>query len=121
MQNQEAPLRTVWAQGPARPATIQQVYEGLRGRVRLVGLVLNKEEDRFILDDGTGSIRIVMEDLDLLNLIMPGTEVRVIGRVLASGDKENPEIVGELIQKMEKLDLTLYREVYELKKSLFEP
>jgi len=87
----------------------------------LVGLLLNKEGDRFILDDGTGSIQVVVEEPGQMEGLSPGTKVRVIGRVLSSVEGDNPEIMGEIIQPMEKLDLALYREVYELREQLFEP
>lgn len=87
----------------------------------MVGLLLNSGGDRFILDDGTGSIQVVVEDPSRVEGLTPGTKVRVIGRVLPPAEGDNPEIMGEIVQPMEKLDLALYREVYDLRRQLFEP
>ena len=67
-------------------------------RVRVVGMIIDKIGDSLILDDGSGKITI------MLDAPTPCT-VKVMQ---ADG---GPEIHGEIVQDMAKLNLPLYRKI----------
>ncbi len=79
-------------------------------RVRVVGKVVDKNDEYAVIDDGTGKINVVTDKLDL----EPGATVRVIGRIFAS--EQGLELRSEIIQDINNLDLKLYRQVRELEK-----
>ena len=77
-------------------------------RVRLLGKVVNKKDDLLFLDDGTGTAEIVMmNDFD----VAIGETVRIFCRVLPLED--GYELRGEVIQKMDSLDVELYKKAVE--------
>lgn len=75
-------------------------------RVRIAGVVINREEDSFLLDDGTGSVRVMDVDKELET-----NKVRVIGKVMPSEDSWT--LQAEAIQEWE-VDGDLHNEVSEL-------
>lgn len=79
-------------------------------RVRVVGKVVDKNDEYVVIDDGTGRINVVTDKPDF----SPGTTVRVIGRIFAS--EQGLELRSETIQDINNLDLKLYRQVRELEK-----
>lgn len=93
------------------PSVEKRISELKNGdmRVSLIGTVIDKQENRIVLDDGTGKVNINFE-------VAPDVEmnqfVRVFGRVIQAGD--DIEIDGEIIQDMEKLDKDLYKKVNSL-------
>ena len=78
-------------------------------RVRVLGTVIDKQGDFIILDDGTGKIKISMQ-----NNLEANQFVRVIGKVMPLED--GLEIQGELAQDMSKLDMELVKTVEEFTK-----
>lgn len=81
-------------------------------RVRVVGKVVDKNDEYVVVDDGTGKINVVTDRTDFL----PGTTLRVIGRIFAS--EQGLELRSEIVQDINNLDLKLYRQVRELEKRL---
>ena len=77
-------------------------------RIRVTGTVVDKQEDRIAVDDGTGKINIVFDmpfkaEMDQM--------IRVFGRVIPV--EGGFELQGEIIQDMTELDIELYRKVRE--------
>lgn len=106
-------------------------------RVRVTGAVIESTDISLILDDGTGTVRVVFAKPHQL-----GGEklVRVIGRVMPTDSRtiregvvqsdEGPrtqeggvhadagfEISGEIVQDMEKLDLDVFKKLQYIKNS----
>ncbi len=79
-------------------------------RVRVVGKVVDKNDEYVVIDDGTGKINVVTDKPDLAI----GLTLRVIGRIFAS--EQGLELRSEIIQDINNLDLKLYRQVRELEK-----
>ena len=77
-------------------------------RIRILGTVIDKKGDRFIIDDGTGKITVSSEHEVQLNQL-----VRVFGRAIPT--EEGTELQGEIVQDMSGLDLTLLERVKGLK------
>ena len=74
--------------------------------VSLSGMVINKEDSSFILDDSTGQVMISN------NQEVNGDFVRVFGRVNMIG--EEIQIQGFIVQDLSKVDKFLYKKVQEL-------
>ncbi|MFQ6137324.1 MAG: replication protein RepA [Candidatus Hydrothermarchaeales archaeon] len=79
-------------------------------RVRVLGVVVDRDEDDYsiMLDDGTGRAVVQFSDPDQFHLAEAGKRIRVIGRVMV---QEGVVIDAELIQDMSKLDMGLYEQV----------
>jgi len=76
--------------------------------VAIAGIVIDKDEGIFTLDDGTGQINVLMNDFNL-----EGKDfIRVFGNVLSLSD--NLQLQGELIQDLSKIDKLLYKKVKSL-------
>lgn len=79
-------------------------------RVSLIGTVIDKQETRIVLDDGSGKVNVNFESPPE---VKPNQFVRVFGRAIQAGN--GLEIEGEIIQDMERLDKDLYKKVNSLK------
>jgi hypothetical protein len=93
---------------PARDRRISEIKLGDE-RVRVVGLVVDKRDAEFTLDDGSGQITVLFDDPALGEGISVGSKVRVFGMPLSAGDVR--ELRAEIVQKVDRLDLELYEEV----------
>lgn len=93
---------------PAVTKDIEQIDPQQDVRVRIVGTVLDTREDLIMLDDGSGTVDVFLNEEDL-EAVQDGMRVRVFGRVLPTGDSF--EIQGELVQDMTDLDMDLYNQV----------
>ncbi len=93
---------------PARPRKISEIKISDE-RVRVVGLVVDKKETEFVLDDGTGHLTVIFDDPVEVGGLKVGSKVRVFGTPLSvSGSNE---LHAEIIQMMDELDLGLYNKV----------
>lgn len=93
---------------PTRGRKISEIKIGDE-RVRIIGLVIDKKDAEFVLDDGSGQITVLFDDPALTEGISTGSKVRVFGMPLSAGDVR--ELRAEIIQKVDRLDLELYEEV----------
>ncbi len=93
---------------PAVYRNIKDINPEKDSRVRILGKVVNKKDDILVLDDGTGVAEIVMmNDFD----VAIGETVRVFCRVLPL--EEGYELRGELVQKMDDLNVELHKKAVE--------
>lgn len=93
---------------PARPRKISEIKISDE-HVRVVGLVVDKKEAEFTLDDGSGHLTIIFDDPAMAGDIRIGSKVRVFGTPLSvSGSSE---LHAEIIQIVDGLDLELYDKV----------
>ncbi len=74
--------------------------------IAIAGIIVDKQEGSFILDDGTGQI------LVNTNNEVKGDFVRVFGRVNVIED--NLQIQGFIVQDLSKVDKFLYKKVKDL-------
>ncbi|MFQ5887707.1 MAG: hypothetical protein ACE5HY_03325 [Candidatus Hydrothermarchaeales archaeon] len=79
-------------------------------RVRVLGVVVGRDEDNYsiMLDDGTGRAVVQFIDPDQFQKAEAGKRVRIIGRAMV---QEGVVMEAELIQDMSKLDMGLYEQV----------
>lgn len=76
-------------------------------KVAVAGVVLSKEKDGFVLDDGTGRMR-VSSDKD----VKAKQAVRVLGLVQASGD--GLELRADVVQDFSGVDIGIYKTARKL-------
>ena len=74
--------------------------------VAVAGMVVNKQDNSFILDDGTGQVMVYS------NNDVNGDFVRVFGRVNTMDN--NLHVQGFIIQDISKVDKFLYKKVKDL-------
>ena len=82
-------------------------------RVRIIGTVIDKQENRMVLDDGTGKIEITFDDAPSIGA---NKQVRIMGRVIPM--ENGFELQGEIIQDITGLDIDLYKKVNGLMKQI---
>lgn len=77
------------------------------GFIAISGMIVDRANDSFIVDDGTGQLGVVMEGVN-------GSfdYVRVFGRLL--DDSGEFKLQGDIIQDLGKIDKFLYNKVKEL-------
>ncbi len=81
-------------------------------RVCLIGTVVSKNPElySFILDDSTGSVLVLLDDLSLFENIKEGQFVRVLGKIFGEGDEI--EIQADIVQDFSGIDKELFKQVY---------
>ncbi|KXB05236.1 hypothetical protein AKJ50_01435 [candidate division MSBL1 archaeon SCGC-AAA382A13] len=98
----------------AKPRRISEIKTADE-QIQVVGLIVDKRESSIVLDDGSGRINVLFEDPGLVKDVDVGSKVRVFGTPLNIEDTH--EIHAEIIQKLDKLDLDLYKKViHEVRK-----
>ena len=73
-------------------------------RVSFIGTLVDKEEGKIAVDDGSGSIEILFEE-EIIKNFKTGNVVRIIGKV------SEGLVNGEAIQDFSKFNIDLYKEV----------
>ena len=87
---------------PMKEKTVRELNEN-DIRVAIIGTVVNVNGDRLVLDDGTDSIEVLLPpDITATQ----GALVRVVGRVRSA---EGLHIETEFVQRMDGLDISLYK------------
>ena len=78
-------------------------------RVSIIGTVIDKQENRLVVDDGSGKVNVSFEEP-----VKPesGSLVRVMGRVIPM--EGGVEIQGDVCQEMEGMDMDIKKMVDEL-------
>lgn len=76
-----------------------------------MGEVVELNEEKLFLDDGTGTIRVSFEEPSMVENLDSGSTVRVFGSLLSL--REGYELDAGIVQLLDDLDLDLYREVRE--------
>ena len=76
-------------------------------RVRILGHAIDKSEGVLVVDDGTSKAEIVTDEFDAFEI---DDLVRVFCRVLPL--EQGYELRAEIIQKLNNIDMELYKKVY---------
>lgn len=80
-------------------------------RVALIGTVIDCQENRVVIDDGTGKVNITF---DTNVEAKSGDMIRVLGRVIPMD--EGVEIQGDALQDFNGLDMELMKRLEKLEK-----
>ncbi len=92
------------------PKKVSDIDPEVDVRVRITGTIIDSQDSVILVDDGTGTVRVVVSDQEKkLNM---GDLVRVFGVI--SKTPEGIEIVASVLQKMNGFDLNLFKKVEEL-------
>lgn len=86
-------------------------------KVRVLGTIVSKAENSFILDDGSGVVQVITNP-KLENNLSESNRVRVLGKISPNGEKF--DIIAEIIQDMSGLNTKVYEHVQKLWKSYGE-
>lgn len=93
---------------PMRERTVAEL-NGNDIRAAVIGTVVDVNGERFVVDDGTGTVEVLMPAE--AKAPAAGTLVRVIGRVRA---EEGVHKEAEAVQQMAGLDVNLYKSLKRL-------
>ncbi|MBS3815107.1 MAG: hypothetical protein KGY45_00935 [Hadesarchaea archaeon] len=105
---------TAYRRPSARPRRVSEIKTADE-QIQVVGTIVDKSEAELVIDDGTGTLPVLFEETGLPENAEVGTKVRVFGTPL--NVKDSHELHAEIIQKLDNLDLGLYKEVrHETKK-----
>ena len=78
--------------------------------VCVLGRIIDIKENILVIDDGTGSVRVVLPEAD--KNLKTENIIRVFGQLISIRDEM--EIRAEFYQKMDGLDFELYRKFRKL-------
>ncbi len=92
---------------PAVPRKITDINPETDIRVRVLGHVIDKSEGVLVVDDGTSKSEIITDEFDAFDV---DDLVRIFARVLPL--ENGYELRAEIIQKMNSMDMELYKKVY---------
>ncbi len=96
----------LYKRASATPKKISEINPERDIRVMLLGKVVDRADGTIILDDGSASAEIVVDQ----QIVNANSVVRVFCRVLPLEDSY--ELRAEIIQNMNALDMDLYRKVF---------
>ncbi len=91
----------------AMPRKIVEINPETDIRVRILGHIIDKSDGVIIVDDGSSKSEIITEEFDAFDV---DDLVRVFARVLPL--ENGYELRAEIIQKLNNIDMELYRKVY---------
>ena len=81
-------------------------------KVKILGFVVDKKENTFVIDDGSGKVKVFVDEASLLDNININQLIRVFGSTLPTED--GFEIKADAIQDLSNLNINLYKKVEEL-------
>jgi hypothetical protein len=96
---------------PSKHVSVKDLNKDLN-RVALVGTIVSRNDTvmSFLLDDGCGTVNVIVNNADMFGLLKDGQIVRVLGRIWGEG--ADIEIQGDIVQDFTNLDLTLFKKVF---------
>lgn len=94
---------------PAIEKRIADIHPESDVRIRILGTIIDTNQNSIVLDDGSGKIEIYFEEQPE---VRNGQLVRIVTRILPLID--GFECRGELIQNLNGFDLELYRKTREI-------
>ncbi len=79
--------------------------------VAIAGLIVSKDSEiiSFIVEDDSGRINVITNNMDSFNGIKEGQFVRVLGKTW--GDAEDIELKSDIIQDFSGVDFELYKKL----------
>lgn len=98
---------------PSKQVTVKALSKDMK-RIALVGTIVSKNDSilSFLVDDGTGTVNVIVNDADMFSGLKEGQIVRIFGRIW--GEEEDIEIQGDIVQDLSKLDMPLFKKVFNV-------
>ncbi|MBT3940601.1 hypothetical protein HOD83_00545 [Candidatus Woesearchaeota archaeon] len=111
MPIEQPPKQQFKKRDPSKQVLVKNLDKDMK-RISLVGTIVTKNDSilSFLLDDGTGTVNVIINDADLFGQLTEGQIVRVMGRIW--GEEADIEIQGDIVQDFSKLDMTLFKQVF---------
>jgi RNase P/RNase MRP subunit p29 len=81
-------------------------------KIKILGFVVDKKENTFVIDDGSGKVKVFVDEASLLENININQLIRVFGSTLPTED--GYEIKADAMQDLSNLNINLYKKVEEL-------
>ena len=81
-------------------------------KIKVLGFVVDKKENTFVIDDGSGKVKVFVDEASLLDNININQLIRVFGSTLPTED--GFEVKVDAIQDLSNLNINLYKKVEEL-------
>ena len=108
----DEPVRRFQKRAPAKQVSVKEISKDMQ-HISLVGTIVSRNEtiSSFLLDDGTGTVNIIMNDAEKFSQLRDGQIVRVFGRLWGEAE-EDIELQGDIVQDFSKLDLNLFKKVF---------
>ena len=91
---------------------IPEINPDMDLKVKILGFVVDKEDDTIVLDDGSGKIKVFVDMPGMIEKIEINQLVRVFGSTLPTED--GFEIKADAVQDLSNLNIKLYKKVEEL-------
>lgn len=82
-------------------------------RVKVLGKVIDKKENIFILDDGSGSAEVMYDPEVIQKNFNINDTVKVFARILLA-ENNNVQLQAEALQNINDLNLDLYRRIKDV-------
>ncbi|MEM2873863.1 MAG: OB-fold nucleic acid binding domain-containing protein [Candidatus Nanoarchaeia archaeon] len=103
--------KKILRRAPAIPVQISKLNSSM-GRVAVLGTIISKNANigSIVIDDGSASVLVLLNDPADIEKLKEGQTVRVLGKVWGSGDEI--ELQAELVQDFSKIDKELYNKVF---------
>ncbi len=113
-QAETQPERKFIKRGPSVDLTVKDLNsKSVPPRVAVAGTIVNKNEElySFLIDDGTGTVLVITNNIERFNEIKESQFVRVLGKTWGEG--EELEIQADIIQDFSKVNPAIYRQVIQ--------
>jgi len=81
-------------------------------KIKIMGFVVDKKDDTFILDDGSKKIKVFVDNPTIVDKMNINQLIRVFGSTLPTD--EGFEIKADAVQDLSNLNINLYKKVEEL-------
>jgi uncharacterized protein YdeI (BOF family) len=81
-------------------------------KVKLLGFVVDKKDDTFILDDGSKKVKVFVDNPAIVEKMNINQLIRIFGSTLPTD--EGFEIKADVVQDLSNLNINLYKKVDEL-------
>lgn len=91
------------------PVELEDVEPQKDVNIRVIGTVVTKDENSFVLDDSSAAKEVFADESVIENKIDEGSTVRVFGRVLPTPD--DYEIEAEVVQNLSEVDVQKFKKI----------
>ncbi len=81
-------------------------------KIKIIGFVVDKKENTFVIDDGSGKVEVFVDESSRLDNININQLIRVFGSTLPM--EEGFEVKADAIQDLSNLNINLYKKIGEL-------
>ena len=81
-------------------------------KIKLLGFVVDKKDDTFILDDGSKKVKVFVDNPAIVEKMNINQLIRIFGSTLPTD--EGFEIKADVVQDLSNLNINLYKKVDEL-------